>query len=190
MSLPKTNYSNESKKEVKKVVTGEVSVRKKPLGRAIADIFFAEDFTTVKKYVVYDIVVPGVKRLIVDAIRMMLLGEAGSGSGKGGFVDYAGRSNRNSKSSIPDPIDRNTNRVDYRDITFRSRGDAEDVLRELRSLIDEYHQASIADYFDLLGQTSEYTDNKYGWFDLSHATIRPRTGGYFIELPKPIVLDR
>lgn len=190
MSLPNTNYSNESKKEVKKVVTGEVTVRKKPLGRALTDIFIAEDLETVKKFVIYDIVVPGIKRLIVDSVRMILLGEVGSGKDRGGFVNYNGVSTNRSKTNVPDPVDRTRNRVDYRDITFRSRGDAEDVLRELRSLIEEYHQASIADYFDLLGQTSEYTDNKYGWFDLSRASVRPCSGGYYIEMPKPIVIDR
>ena len=72
-STTKQNY-NESHK-LEKVVTGEVTVRKKPLGRKLRDIFIVSDPETVRQYVIFDIIIPGVKRLICDSVEMILLGD-------------------------------------------------------------------------------------------------------------------
>lgn len=52
-----------------------------------------------------------------------------------------------------------------------------------------YNCVSVADLYDLVGMTSNYTDNKYGWYDLRTAYIQGVSGGYVIRLPKPVVLN-
>ena len=47
----------------------------------------------------------------------------------------------------------------------------------------------MADLYDLVGMTSNYTDNKYGWYDLRTAYIQGVSGGYVIRLPKPVALN-
>ena len=51
-------------------------------------------------------------------------------------------------------------------------------------IIDMYGRVSVADLYDLVGITGNYTDNNYGWTNLASAEpIRVRDG-YVIKLPK------
>jgi hypothetical protein len=52
-------------------------------------------------------------------------------------------------------------------------------------LIEKYETVSVADLYELLGVTSSYTDEKWGWVDLREATIRRVRDGYLLDLPKP-----
>ncbi len=54
--------------------------------------------------------------------------------------------------------------------------------------IDKYGSATIADLYELLGKKSEYTDNDYGWKDLSTSSQRRVREDYLLELPRPICL--
>ena len=57
-------------------------------------------------------------------------------------------------------------------------------------LIATYGIASVADWYDLVGADSDYTDNNYGWTDIQSATIvRTRNGDYMIKMPKAFPLD-
>ena len=47
----------------------------------------------------------------------------------------------------------------------------------------------MADFYDLVGMTSNYTDNKYGWYDMRSAYVQAVNGGYIIRLPKPVALN-
>jgi hypothetical protein len=71
------------------------------------------------------------------------------------------------------------------DILFETRAEAQEVLNSLNDIIEEYGSASIADFYDLCGVTEQYTDHKYGWTNVSKASIESVRGGYFIlVLPK------
>lgn len=185
-STTKQNY-NESHK-LEKVVTGEVTVRKKPLGRKLRDIFIVSDPETVRQYVIFDIIIPGVKRLICDSVEMILLGDT-KASKAGRYRDYASYDRGSSKNNRRDFTDRDRSKPDYRDYTFATRSDAEEVLRSLRELIDMYDRASVADFYDLVGQSTDYTENKYGWLNLDRARVMTCRDGYYIELPKAIVIS-
>lgn len=54
--------------------------------------------------------------------------------------------------------------------------------------IDKYGSATIADLYELLDKKSEYTDNDYGWKDLSTASQRRVREGYLLELTRPIFI--
>ena len=45
---------------------------------------------------------------------------------------------------------------------------------------------SVADLYGLVGIDSEYTDNKYGWTNLSSASIKATRDGYILDLPRPV----
>ena len=53
-------------------------------------------------------------------------------------------------------------------------------------LIDTYGIVSVADLFDLVGITGNYTDNKYGWKNISNAKAIRVWDGYILSLPKAI----
>ena len=76
--MPETDYTGNSKKEkeaknkpektVEKVVTGDVMVQKRSLGRKMKDLFIEADFRSVSHYILSDIMLPAFKNLIVDGV--------------------------------------------------------------------------------------------------------------------------
>ena len=69
---------------------------------------------------------------------------------------------------------------------------SEFLVKEVRSrlldIISIYDYATVADYYDLIGHESKYSDNKIGWLSLQKATIVMATepNMYELVLPKPI----
>ena len=59
-------------------------------------------------------------------------------------------------------VSRTRTGYDYDDIILESRGEAEDVLERMDELIATYQVVSVADFYDLVGVSGNYTDNKYG----------------------------
>ena len=171
-------------KRVEKVVSGSVKSKKKNGLQKITNVF-------VKSYIFEDIVVPAVKDIILDAVRAFL-GVSGNSRG--------GRSSTSSKISYRkyyDDRDRrdsgNVSRTrtgyDYDDIILESRGEAEDVLERMDELIATYQVVSVADFYDLVGVSGNYTDNKYGWTDIRNASVIRVRDGYMIKLPKALPLN-
>ena len=180
--------NSEEKKRVEKVVQGNVKIRKKSEIRKMADVFISEDVKNVKSYVLMDVLVPAIKKAISDivtnGIDMILYGETGrtKRSGSSHYVSYKDYSTR--KDIRPSEDSRTRSGYSHDDIVLDSRGEAEEVLLRMDELIDTYGVASVADLYDLLGKSCNYTDNKYGWTNLRNAEpIRVRDG-YLLKLPK------
>lgn len=71
-------------------------------------------------------------------------------------------------------------------VIFTNSEDAEKVLEEMLKLIDKYGWVTVADLCDLAGVACNYTDNKYGWNDLSGSYVKKWGGnvdGYIIVIP-------
>lgn len=77
----------------------------------------------------------------------------------------------------------------YNNIIFDSREDAEDVLDGLQQILDKYNNVSIGDFNDITGIIGSFTDHKYGWKDLSGASVTRSLDGYVLNLPRVILLD-
>jgi len=98
---------------------------------------------------------------------------------------------------IPDPppikdqaySDMINSRKRYKRIYFISREDANRVLSELLDSLWENKSVSVADYYTLCGEDCLYADTKIGWYDLSGASIDRNSGGYTLDLPRPVVLN-
>ena len=181
----------EERKKLEKVVTGKVRTKKKSETSKLAEIFIAEDAANVKNYILMDVLVPAIKKAISDIVRdgidMILYGEA-SGKRKPGtnsmYVSY-------NKCSYPREYDRREpqrTRGGYNpdDIVLETRGEAEEVLARMDELIDMYGQVSVADLYDLVGKTCEYTDNKYGWTNIRNAEPVRVRDGYLLKMPKAL----
>ena len=69
---------------------------------------------------------------------------------------------------------------------LETRGEAEEVLARMDELIDMYGQVSVADLYDLVGKTCEYTDNKYGWTNIRNAEPVRVRDGYLLKMPKAL----
>ena len=77
----------------------------------------------------------------------------------------------------------------YDDIILSNRGEAEDVISRMDELIDAYGLVRVADLYDLVGITGNYTDNKYGWTNIRNAEIIRVRDGYMIKMPRAIPID-
>lgn len=190
---PKSNTpanDNLPEKKVEKVVTGAVSTRKKSEIKKLTDVFLAEDMDRVKTYILFDVVIPGVKKAIQETINAVLWGEGSrsSGSTPAAKINYGSYYNNNNNTGNRPNI-RTRDTYGFENISFDNRGDAEQVLDCMADLIQRYEIVSVADMYDLCGVTCDYTDYKYGWTDLRGADVLRNRDKFFIKLPKPMPID-
>ena len=177
-------------KKIQKVVHGKVKTKPKSGMSKITDIFISEDAANVKSYIVMDVLVPAVKKAISDIVRdgidMILYGESRGrrSSTSSSYVSYRDYSRSDDRDRFRDSRIRSG--YNHDDIILESRGEAEEVLTRMDELIDTYGVVSVADLYDLIGKSCEYTDNKYGWTNIRNAEpIRVRDG-YMLKLPKAL----
>ena len=177
-------------KKIQKVVHGKVKTKPKSCMSKITDIFISEDAANVKSYIVMDVLVPAVKKAISDIVRdgidMILYGESRGrrNSTSSSYVSYRDYSRSDDRDRFRDS--RTRSGYNHDDIILESRGEAEEVLTRMDELIDTYGVVSVADLYDLIGKSCEYTDNKYGWTNIRNAEpIRVRDG-YMLKLPKAL----
>lgn len=188
-----------SNKKIEKVISGTAKTKKKSEIQKFTDIFVSEDMNSVKTYIVMDVLVPAVKKAISDivtnGIDMILYGEADGYNNKKSRASNV--SYRSYYESRDDRRDRSANRggsgyqigYNFDNIILDNRGEAEDVLTRMDELIETYNIVSVADFYDLVGVSGNYTDNKYGWTDLHNASIVRTRDGYMIKLPRALPID-
>lgn len=190
---PNSHRSKEApatnEKKVEKVVRGAVKTRKKNGLEKAKCAIFSEDAANIKSYVVMDVLIPAFKKAISDVvtngIEILLYGESGrtrrnSPSGSISYRNFYDRRDDGPRR-LNAPV---RNGYDLNDIVLETRGEAEDVLARMDELVEQYGVVSVADLYDLVGITGNYTDNKYGWTNIRNAEpIRVRDG-YLLKLPK------
>ena len=55
-------------------------------------------------------------------------------------------------------------------------------------MMETYGQVRVADMYDLVGITGEYTDNNYGWTNIRNAEVVRVRDGYKIKMPRALPL--
>lgn len=175
------------KPSIQRVTKGKVKTKKKSELRKFADVFIAEDIAKVKSYALGEVIIPTIKKAICDiisnGIEMILWGDTGhTKRSSGSRISYSKYYDDRRDSRRSDMSTRT--RYDIDDVIFERRDEAKEVLERMDELIDLYGMASIADFYDLAGVTGNYTDNKYGWTNLSSADVVSVREGYMIKLPR------
>lgn len=185
-----------AEKQLKPVISGTAKTKKKSDMQKISDVFISEDIHNVKSYVLMDVLVPAIKKAISDivtnGIDMILYGETGRHDKKRSAASYVSYSSRYRSDRDRDRRDapRSRGAIDYDDIIFETRGDAEAVLTALEDVIDQFGVASVGDLYDLAEiSTTNYTVNKYGWDNLRSAEVVHVRDGYMIKLPRALPLN-
>jgi len=186
-------------KKIEKVIKGSVVTRKKTLSRRFIDLFFGDDVESVSSYIMYEVLVPAMKDTVFDMIRggteMLLFGESKGvsrqkRSGRGGgrsYVQYDRVSYRDERRR--EPASRSRGHHNFEEVVLESRTEAEEVRNTLIDLLEEYGIATVADLYDMVGIDRNYTDEKWGWDNLSASRIERVKGGWLINLPRPIIVD-
>lgn len=197
----------EQEKKVESVVTNNVEKRKKSLLKRFVDIFIGGDSKSVVHYVVMEVLVPQAKDMMTEAasqgFERLIYGDSrpsrgprrsggpGGSAGPTNYTRYAvrgnnplGRSEGQDRRPVSPPRSQGSD-----DILLATRVEAETVLDRLYDLLKEYECASVADLNSLVGLSSSYTDQKWGWMELQGAQVRRVRDGYILELPKIVSLD-
>ena len=183
----------DEREKIEKVIKGTAKTKKNEM-RKLRDVFISEDVKSVKSYILMDVLVPAIKDAIEDivtnGIRMVLRGETSARkSSSASKISY----NRIYDSKINnDRFARDSSpslRYSYDDIILESRGEAEDVITRMEEIIEEYGFVRVADLYDLVGITGDYTDNKYGWTSIRSAEPVRVRNGYMLRLPRAVPLN-
>lgn len=188
-----------------KAIEVEATVIEKPTFLTkLKETFIAEDARDVGDYILWDILVPTIKRTIRDIIvgstdRIFLGTSVPSGSSnlyrERGVTyvrrtDYGASSRKGLKAStVTSEYRKSQVNFGLDDVPpFRTREEAEDILSTMIDILEEYHMVSVDTYFSLLGVSKSFTAQNWGWRSLNSATIIEHNGGYIIKMPRPIVI--
>lgn len=183
---PNSHKSKEQpEKKVDKPVVSGARTKKRSELRKLADIFVSEDVSSVKSYILLDVLIPAIKKAISDIITngvdMLLYGGTGRSKkdGTASKISYRSFYEKNERDSRSP--NRSSSGYSYGDVEVDTRKDAETILSAMDELLSTYGYASVADLYDLAELENNHTDNKYGWTDIRSASIVRTRNGYLIR---------
>lgn len=201
------NNNEEALVPEKKPITRVLDVQPKKVkrnlfSRLITGVLGPDGLPGIGSYVNDEIVKPAIKNIIFEAITsaasMAMFGERRPYRGSGHptqrvshhpTTNYNARYNGSSRE--PERKTVIVPRYGVDEFIIDDRIGAANVLTSLTEYADRYDKVSVADYYDLLGVPTKFTDNDYGWTidTITRASIIPvRGGGYIIKFPPVEVL--
>lgn len=206
MEYPSNAKNPQNKPKIEKVVQGEVSRKKRSLGKRLKETFIGGDSRSVIEYVFLDVLVPAAKDMFTDAasqgFERLIYGEDRARNRRtgyrpgpivsSGYTNYTRySSNKPARDERPDPRMRTRDVRSYEDIVCATRIEADNVLQHMFDLLRQYDTVTVADLYSLVGLSGSYTDANWGWNDLQGSAVSRihGGGGYALELPKPQPLD-
>lgn len=189
------------------VKKGTVTQKKPNVFKRTARSMVADDVQNVGDFVVTDILVPALRNLLYDVIvggaGRTIFGTAqarrpGMSPGLFGTAQnlktaYHTASNPNASNAPPAPAGMSKQaqaRFDFSEISLSDHSEAFTIVEMLKMRVSEFGTASVADLYDLLGHTGAFTDQNWGWTDLSAAGVRQQRTGFVLDLPHPVPLKR
>jgi len=197
-----------AEKIVEQVISSEATSMKRSLGRRFRDVFIGGDTSSVVNYVVVEVLLPQAKAMLAEAVssgfERLLYGDSPRGNRRYGtrsqtgptptnYTRYADKGNNPvGRHVIADRQSHATVRTQsIDDILLASLPEAETVMERMYDLLRDYEAVSVADLYNLLGWSSNYVDQKWGWTDLHGMTVRKdfRRNGWILILPKTMALD-
>ncbi len=192
------------RKPVRNIINPGLVSNKKPLGRKIAETFGGENMKSVGEHVVTDVILPKLKEMLFDSLleggHRAIFGSDRASSGTNGDrtrgTNY-GRMyvspNKGYGGAAPSAQQQQQSNTrgpnDFRDYIIPSRGQAEEVIDNLLAVLDQYGTVSVHELKEMIGITGEFTDQKWGWKNLSQAGTTRDRDGYRLDLPKVVSLD-
>lgn len=181
------NNSKMNKKTIKPVVDKKAETKKKSEVSKFKDHLINEELPKTRNHIIYDILIPRAKQIILDSFAALL----------GGSYSNTNTSNQNGsrvRTSYNNMYNQQPRRetrpigsaFDYDDIIFDSRIDAQAVLDGMIDLMHEYGRVSVSDMYELAGITdcpSTYVN--WGWALNSRSDLRDnaqvrRSGDYYV----------
>lgn len=195
------------REKLESVVKKGTVIQKKPnILKRTARSMVADDVQNVGDFVVTDILVPALRNLIYDVIvggaGRTIFGSAqarrpGMSPGLFGTAQnlktayHAASNPQAAAASQPAGMTKQAQaRFDFSEISLTDHSEALYIIELLKGRVAEYGTASVADLYDLLGHTGAFTDQNWGWSDLSNARVHQNRAGFVLDLPHPVPLKR
>lgn len=210
-SIDKASLSGKTREKPK--LKGGINKKQPSFGEKLKRSFVKDDIKDVRDYVIFDILIPGIQQGLFNAIvgtasqifhvptpRMPYYGGY-SGYGNLGqprltpherkFRDYNSIQPRaglqpSASSMSQEPV---YNRFYAQDYPFTYKEDADSVLEQMIDICDADGWVSVAQFFDMadpegsIAGRNPYTNNNYGWHEITTATVKFAGDGYVITLP-------
>ncbi len=165
-----------------------VKPEKKSFIKRIADAFIAVDAKDIKTYLIFDVLIPGLKRGAEDILHMALYNDKrpervtrSRGESRIRRLEY---------SSIRPARDDDDVMLSQRalagssDLVFPTREKAEEALDMVDERIKACGFATLKYYYTITRQPTEWTQEKWCWRSMNGATIVQCRGGYLLKMPR------
>ena len=193
----RSKEADNKKKEVNQVTKGVVKVDNGKLGKRLKEAIVSEDIRSVIHYLIFKKLIPDLKANFVEMVYDglgMYLGTSSKKKSSSTREDYTIYSSPKYSYKGNETKEKKEDRdVNYQDIKFESKEDANEVLSNLQDLASQYdNQVSLADYYSLCGVTpKDFMYNKWGWtFDmLKRVNIRRSYGYWCLDLPDVVPIN-
>lgn len=202
-------------KKVEKIIKGKAVLRRKPLGKRLFETFVGGDAKSAWTFVRDAVVIPAVKDALSSMVSQSsnavtqgfdrLLFPDGNNrprsnsrpqSGNPRYVNYTQYSSSSSNArrrEDPRPMSQTGRRIhDFREVELDTRSEANDIIDKMAELAAEYGQVTLTDFYNLVGITPTWQDDKFGWKDISgFGPVRrnARTGWFMFDFPPPEQLE-
>jgi len=192
-------------KEPPRKLRGKVSTKRSVLSD-VKNEFISEDAPRVGSYILYDVLLPALKDLILDIAHGSIdMAMGGGGRGYGGYgrrgssisftpynryyYDDDRSSRRRYRNSVDDdiPYGRGRGNMDPSSYTFTDKADAVDLLDYLCDYIDRYGQVPAARFYSEIGEdlACKWNTEDVGWYNLGSAKVLPAgRGKWYINFPR------
>ena len=183
------NINEGIEKKTEKIISGKVVTKKKGTMEKIFNMIVPDTGKDLKDMIMEDIVVPTVKKVISDIVDSILFGKSGRNrsSDNKSRVSYSNYYNCSNRDRETKPTRSYSN--NYDDIILESRGEAELVIDRMREYIDSYGIVTVAELYEFIGVTKDYTTRNYGWTNLDTARVNRVREGYLLVLPQAMPIN-
>lgn len=215
MDFPDNSYKAKAdpqpvpEEKTEKVVTGKVTKQKMSLGKQLKKSFFGFDAKSLAEYVIMDVLVPAARDMMFDSLmtgaQKAIYGDRtpsrsfpsarqvfnGGGTGNQAIQYHRMSSGNRREEDRPPGISRRGREAhNIQEVVFELREDAELVLEQLYRIFEKYDVVKLSNLYELVDIKPDWTDEEWGWYSLYGSKIVRVSGGYILDLPPTVYLDR
>ena len=192
-----------------KPLKGGITKKEPSFGEKLKRSFVKDDARNIRDYIVFDIIIPSLRKSVFDTIVGTAaqifgisvprsIGYFGDGRYNGNerltpherqFRDYNSISSRPRTGIGTLPSER-YDRFYVSDYPFTYKEDADEVLMRMMDICDSYGWVSVSKFFEIADPNgtvegkNPYTNNNYGWTDITGSVVKYiQDYGYIITLP-------
>lgn len=187
-------------------------MRKQGMDKRIRDTFISKDADSVGEFIIDDVIIPGIRSMLLKAghgIVDSIFGNTSTGYNYG--TSYSYRRRYDDEASYNTYRRRNRNRDDdhndsrrhysksakrsAQEIDVRTWQDADKIHNLVCDLFGRNEELTFFELVDILAgcdvdvPDTDYTDNEWGWNDITGFHVHYRSNGRaYIEIPRQVYL--